>query len=170
MGAGRRLTLLRHGRARDGGTAPTLDFTRALTKRGEREADEMARRLMARGLAPDLILASPALRTWATALIVAERCAVGTDRLRAAPELYLAEPGSVWKIAAATDASVRHLLICAHNPGLSGLASRFGPRPQSRHLQTAGLASAAWSGGEWPELEPEDADEFELNAPEDGAG
>ena len=170
MGARRRLTLLRHGKAQDGGAAPTGDFTRALTKRGVREAEEMARRLVARGLRPDLIIASPALRTWATAVIVADRCSVGHDRLRAAPELYLAEPRAIWNIAAGSDASVQHVLICAHNPGLSGLASRFGPRPEPRHLVTAGLASAAWSDGEWPDLAPEAADEFEHDAPDAAAG
>ncbi|MDE2347216.1 MAG: histidine phosphatase family protein [Gammaproteobacteria bacterium] len=166
MGARRRLTLLRHGKAHDDSSAPAGDFTRTLTKRGARDAEEMARHLLARGLAPDLIIASPALRAWATAAIVAERCGLEHDRLRAAPDLYLAEPSTIWKIAAATDASVGHLLICAHNPGLSGLASRFGPRPQARQLPTAGLASAAWSGGAWSGLEPEDAETVEFDAPD----
>ncbi len=168
MGARRRLTLLRHGKAHDAPSATTGDFTRTLTKRGARDAEEMARHLLARDLAPDLIVASPALRAWATAAIVADRLGLGHDRLRAAPELYLAEPATIWKIASSTDPSVRHLLICAHNPGLSGLAGRFGPHPRQRQLRTAGLASATWSG-EWRDLEPEGAVELELDAPADGA-
>ena len=41
-----------------------------------------------------------------------------------------------------------HILICGHNPGLSEVASRLGPKPQRRTLPTAGLATAVWHHAE----------------------
>ncbi len=32
-------------------------------------------------------------------------------------------------------------MICGHNPGLSQIASRLGPKPQRRDLPTAGIAT-----------------------------
>jgi phosphohistidine phosphatase SixA len=61
-------------------------------------------------------------------------------------------------------------MICGHNPGLSQLASRFGPKPQRRELPTAGIATAVWHGADWSTLEPETAVSCELDDPESTAG
>lgn len=164
MGA-RRLTLLRHGNARaaEGGGD---DRERTLSERGVHEAWEMARRLHSRQLVPDLIIASPAARAWATAEIVARVCGLEDSRLRAADELYPAEWRGIWRLAAACGGEVHHLLICAHNPGLSALASRLGPLPRSRHLPTAALASALWEDGAWEDIAPQDAHRCEFDDPQ----
>jgi len=56
-----RLTLLRHGEAQPTDSC-SEDYERALTHRGTIEAREIAARIAARNLAPDLILMSPAER------------------------------------------------------------------------------------------------------------
>jgi phosphohistidine phosphatase SixA len=58
-------------------------------------------------------------------------------------------------------------MICGHNPGLSSVASRFGPKPQRRELPTAGIATAVWYRAEWATLQPETADACEEDDPED---
>lgn len=164
MGTGRRLTLLRHGKAHPA-DRDTEDSERTLTRRGMQDAEEMARRLIARDLAPELIVASPAVRAWTTAEILARACALPRRRLLADERLYMADPATIWRIATGHGDGTRHVLICAHNPGLSDLASRFGPRPETRQLATAGLASAFFSRGGWDELDPEDAERCELDDP-----
>lgn len=164
MGA-RRLTLLRHGRAQSVDSRAE-DFERTLTRRGVVEAEEMGSRLVHRSLIPDLILVSPAERTWSTASLVAAACELDGRQVRCARELYLATPETVWRLVTATDDSVAHLLICGHNPGLSQIASRLGPKPQPRDLPTAGLATAVWSAAAWAGLEPETADNSDLDDPE----
>jgi phosphohistidine phosphatase len=153
----RRLTLLRHAQA-EPMDACAEDFERALTHRGTIEAKEIAARIAARGMAPDLILASPAERAWSTAQIVAGACDIDVSQVICARELYLATPETIWRLLAAQRAEVGHILICAHNPGLSHLASRFGPTPQRRSLPTAGLATALWRSAHWHPLQPEEAD------------
>jgi phosphohistidine phosphatase len=161
----RRLTLLRHGQAQAPDSCPE-DFERVLTHRGELEAREMAARLVKRGLIPDLILVSPADRAWATAEIVAGACELDAKQIQCARELYLASPETTWALLTRREASLNHILICGHNPGLSQIASRLGPRPEGRELATAGIATALWHHGEWSVLEPETADECELDDPE----
>jgi phosphohistidine phosphatase len=161
----RRLTQLRHGKAQsiDAGAE---DFERALTRRGSIEAREMAARIVYRGLIPDLILVSPAERAWATAEIVAAACELDAKQVQCARELYLATPEATWRLLTRRDPALRHIMICGHNPGLSQIASRLGPKPQPRELATAGIASAVWNAAHWESLQPETAISCDLDDPE----
>lgn len=161
----RRLTLLRHGKAQSI-DACAEDFERALSHRGGIEAREIAARIVARGIIPDLILVSPAERAWATAEIIAEACELDARQVQAARELYLAEPETIWRLVTRQDARLHHLMICGHNPGLSHLASRLGPKPGLRELPTAGIASAVWHDASWLTVQPESAHGCEVDDPE----
>jgi phosphohistidine phosphatase len=160
-----RLTLLRHGQAQAVDSCPE-DFERALTHRGGIDAQEMASRLVGRDLIPDLILVSPAERTWTTAGIVADACELEAKQVQCVRELYLATPEILWRVLRRRDWAVGHILICGHNPGLSEIASRFGPKPEVRELPTGGLASAIWHGAAWKTIEPEMAALCEFDDPE----
>ena len=161
----RRLTLLRHGKAQSV-DACAEDFERALTRRGSIEAREMAMRIVSRDLIPDLILVSPAERTWATAEIIAEACELDPKQVQCARELYLATPETTWAVLTQRDAGLQHIMICGHNPGLSQIASRLGPKPRPRELPTAGIATAVWHDAPWATLQPETAVSCELDDPE----
>jgi phosphohistidine phosphatase len=161
----RRLTLLRHGQAQASDTCAE-DFERVLTRRGKSEAAEMAQHIVHRRLIPDLILVSPAERTWSTAEIIASACELDPKQLQCARELYLGTPDTTWRLVTKCHPAHRHILICGHNPGLSQIASRLGPEPQRRDLPTAGLATAVWHHAEWQTLQPEAAVSCEVDDPE----
>lgn len=161
----RRLTLLRHGKAQSIDDCAE-DFERTLTRRGSIEAREMATRIVYRDLIPDLILVSPAERAWATAEIVAEACALDDKQVQCARELYLGTPEATWRLLARRNPSLSHIMICGHNPGLSQIASRLGPKPCLRELPTAGIASAVWHNASWETLQPESAVSCDLDDPE----
>ena len=161
----RRLTLLRHGHA-EAIDSCAEDFERALTRRGALEARAMAARMVRKNLIPDLILVSPAERAWATASLIAQACDMDGRRVQCVRELYLAAPEAIWRVLRRQPASAAHILLCGHNPGLSQVASRFGPRTQRRDLPTAGLATAAWHGAPWATLEPEGAGSCDMDDPE----
>jgi phosphohistidine phosphatase len=161
----RRLTLLRHGKAQSIDSCAE-DFERALTRRGGIEAQEMAARIVYRDLIPDLILVSPAERAWATAEIIANACELDAKQVQCARELYLATPETTWRLVTRRNAALRHVMICGHNPGLSQIASRLGPKPQTRELPTAGIASAVWHNAHWETLQPESAVSCDLDDPE----
>ena len=160
-----RLTLLRHGQAESVDSCAE-DFERALTHRGRIEAKEMARRIVSRDLIPDLILVSPAERTWATAEIIAEACELDPKQVQCARELYLASPESTWAILGERDSRLCHIMICGHNPGLSHIASHMGPKPAKRELATAGMATAVWHHASWATVQPETAASCEFDDPE----
>lgn len=161
----RRVTLLRHGQAQTIDTC-TEDFERLLTRRGIIEAEEIAARIVHRNLVPDLILVSPAERAWSTAEILASACELDSKQVQCARELYLATPETTWRLLTRGDPTLHHILICGHNPGLSQVASRLGPKPQRRTLPTAGLVTAVWHNQSWDVLQPETASSCELDDPE----
>ena len=85
----RRLSLIRHANAEH--DSDVRDFERPLSRKGRSEADEMARRFLERGLNPDLILVSAAVRTRETAEIFARILSVPARLLQAEDSLYLAD-------------------------------------------------------------------------------
>ena len=161
----RRLTLLRHGQAQPIDSCAE-DFERELTHRGTIEAQEIAARIVQRNLIPDLILVSPAERAWSTAEIVAAAFELDAKQIQGARELYLATPETLWRVLTHRAGSLKHVMICGHNPGLSQLAGRLGPAPQPRELPTAGIATAHWHYADWATLQPDSAEGCELDDPE----
>jgi phosphohistidine phosphatase len=118
----RTLILLRHAAAESQGL-DARDYDRALTPAGRAEAAAAAQRLAALPTRPLLLLTSPAVRTRATAEIVARHLGLGRAAVRDDDSLYLAAAPVLRAAIARIDASVGCLLVVGHNPGLSELAS-----------------------------------------------
>lgn len=117
-----RLILLRHAKAE--GDAPSGDdFDRPLAPRGRREAEAMGERLAAKGLRPDVVLVSPALRTRETWEII--EAALPGAEVRLTPGLYNADVGVIRRLAEAAGEERGVVMVVAHNPGLQDLTVRL---------------------------------------------
>jgi phosphohistidine phosphatase len=163
-----RLTLLRHGHAQPQDQA-TEDFARPLTIHGRAEATTIGLRLAQIRLAPDLILASSAQRTRMTVQLLATAAAVPEDRIRYFDEMYNASAQRLWDLARTHAGSARHVLVCAHNPGISRLATRLaaGSPGLARPLELppAGLLTVQWRHGSWTSLLQSEATAGQLLVP-----
>jgi phosphohistidine phosphatase len=144
----KRLTLMRHGEAR-WKDPRTEDFARALSRRGVAGAQAMAVRLRELGLLPDRLLTSPARRTEQTAEIVAQQLALPARHVLREEGLYLASAVELLKIVQGTGPRITHLMIVAHNPGVSELAQVLAPEEAATQLAAAGLCSIAFETGDW---------------------
>ena len=132
----RRLTLVRHATADQ--DSSVRDFERPLSKKGWAEAEEMARRFQERGLVPDLILVSAALRTRDTAETFAKVLGVATRLLQPDDSLYLAEGEHILKTIRGVGPRVNHLLMVGHNPGISAAAIALAPETVTHDLPNCG--------------------------------
>ena len=149
----KRLTLMRHADARWNDPAmPDLD--RPLNRRGTAAAEAMARRLLDLELIPDLLLASPARRTQQTADIVARKLSLPARRVLREEALYLASAPDMLKLVQGTGPRVAHLLVVAHNPGVSELAELLSPQRSSAGLATAAVCSIAFDAAHWNAIGP----------------
>jgi phosphohistidine phosphatase len=147
----RRLTLMRHADARwkDAGVP---DIERPLNRRGTAAAEAVARRLLELQLIPELVLASPARRTQQTAAIVARELALPARRVLREDSLYLASCEDMLALTQRTGPRVQHLLVVAHNPGVSELVQLLVPAGDRAGLATAALCSILFECEDWEAL------------------
>src|SRR5215469_10384926 len=119
------------------------DLERPLNRRGNAAAETMAKRLLELNLVPDLLLVSPARRTRQTGEIVARELSVPERLVLSDEALYLASAADLLKAVQATGPRVKHLLVVAHNPGVSELVHRLVPEAEASGLATAAVCSSA---------------------------
>jgi phosphohistidine phosphatase len=144
----KRLTLMRHADAR--WKDPLLsDLERPLNRRGTAAAEAMARRLLELELVPDLVLASPARRTQQTAEIVARELSLPARRVLREEALYLASAADMLRVVHGAGPRLAHLLVVAHNPGVSELMQLLVPKGDKAGLAPAALCSIGFEAGEW---------------------
>ncbi len=139
------LILLRHAKAERESEAPS-DRARALTARGRADAVNAAAALRDGEFTPAAVLASSAVRTRETAVIVRDALAVPAP-VTLLERLYLAEPDTLWEAARAM--TVGRVLLVGHNPGLETLAGDLIARSGDRSALARGLLedfpTAAWA-------------------------
>ncbi len=145
----RTLLIIRHGKS-SWDNEGLDDFDRPLAERGIRNANEMAQRLLEKGLIPDLICSSPASRALNTALIMSRIWGLETGNLQIHDPIYMAYVPEIEEVVAATEAKISSLAIFGHNPGFTLYANQFLPKPLE-NLPTAGvvvvtLESEGWDG------------------------
>lgn len=129
----RRLLLLRHAKSSwaDPGLA---DFDRPLNKRGVRAAPLMAQYIGAKGLRPDLVFCSAALRTRQTWDLVAAELG-GETTVKVLKSLYLASPSRLLAAVRQAPDEVARLMVLGHNPGLERFAAELcGPGSDRKAL------------------------------------
>ena len=113
------LFLLRHAKAAPA-QAGLADHDRPLTEAGRRAALGIGQAMRRAGLAPDVVLVSPALRTQQTldaAGLWDERPNIDT-----LPVLYMATANQLRDILRGLPETARSALVIGHNPGLHELA------------------------------------------------
>ncbi len=110
--------LLRHAKTEQ----PLLgqkDFERNLTLRGITNANTMAQRMVQANTIPQIIIASNAVRTTATAKIFAQQWKIPLEQIIFLPELYLANAHQLQQAIDNLSANINSAVIIAHNPGIT---------------------------------------------------
>jgi phosphohistidine phosphatase len=160
----KRLTLVRHAKS-DWSLPGQPDWDRALNRRGQRDAPEMARRLRARKLKPDLILASPAVRALTTATIMARELKVPSSHVKQDERLYLAAPDDMLAVVHALGGTAKHLMVFGHNPGITDFANRLSAGERIDNMPTCAVFTARFEIDEWSELDWSSGQDAEFDYP-----
>jgi phosphohistidine phosphatase len=153
------LSLLRHAKS-SWEDASLADFGRPLAKRGETAAPRMGAFIARHGLAPDLILCSPAVRTRQTLDLVLPYLG-DSPTVVYEDSFYLAAPSALLARLRKIDGEVGHAMIIGHDPGLQRLALELAGEGEADMLRaiaakfpTAGLAVIRFKAREWPRIGP----------------
>lgn len=149
----KQLLLIRHGKS-DWDHPGLSDHDRVLNERGLRDAPRMAVALQKRGIVPDLIVTSTAMRAATTATIVADGLGYPAGRLVKVPELYLAPPRTILRVVQGLEESAGTALIFGHNPGMHEAVNLLCEEAGLEDFPTLAiarieLAEDYWGGVEW---------------------
>ncbi|MDD3619181.1 MAG: histidine phosphatase family protein [Desulfobulbaceae bacterium] len=147
----KRLLLCRHAKSswKDSSLA---DIDRPLNKRGKMNAPEMGRRLLERGVKPDLVVSSPARRAYATAVYLAGELGVPEREIRVVEAIYDAYPLKLLEVIHAIDAGHDQVLMVGHNPETTVLANLLG-RLRLENVPTCGIVALDFGVRSWEEIE-----------------
>jgi phosphohistidine phosphatase len=124
------------------------DFDRPLNGRGERSAPAMGEFMRAKGLVPEVIIASPARR----ARMTAEKAASAGEfeaEIQFDERIYGAGANSLTYIVAEIEDSFETAMIVGHNPGFEMLVRALtgeGDRMPTAALAVIDLDIEGWSG------------------------
>jgi phosphohistidine phosphatase len=160
----KRLTLVRHAQAESALNGQS-DFDRALTRRGTEDASEMARRLKFLKLHVDHIISSTALRAHATAEIFARGLKLPHDSIEKDDRLYTAGPSEFLAVVRESDDAYSHLLIAAHNPGVTEFADKLSGERRIDAMPTGALVTLRFDVDAWSKIAWHTAVDVELDYP-----
>ncbi|GGH19929.1 SixA phosphatase family protein [Mucilaginibacter phyllosphaerae] len=111
----KKLLLIRHAKA----THETgfTDFERPLTHKGLKQAETIATRILANNLKPQLLVASPALRTLSTANVFSQ--VLGLQQAVTDKAIYDASESTLLKVIDNLPQDKDFIALVGHNPGIS---------------------------------------------------
>jgi phosphohistidine phosphatase len=141
------LTIVRHAKS-SWDDSSLSDRERPLNERGRLDAPMMGRRIAAAGIRPSLIIASPAVRAWTTARVVAQELGYPLEFMHRESELYMASLRELLDVVGAQDNKFNNLMLFGHNPGLTEFANFLSPGITG-NLPTAGVLSVAIDREDW---------------------
>jgi len=144
------LTLVRH--AKSSWNNPQLaDFQRPLNKRGERDAPRMGSRLAARNMQPQIIVSSPAVRALTTAKVIASALGFQAAEIITDERIFHAYSDHLLEVIRGFDASLHHVMLVGHNPGLTDLVEQLSHAGIS-NIPTCGIVMLGFSVDHWRDV------------------
>jgi phosphohistidine phosphatase len=145
------LYLVRHAKS-DWSDASLDDFDRPLNKRGRNNAPLMGRVLREKGVNPDLIVSSPALRAITTAQVLAREIGYAQEKIVTNQQIYEASVKTLTKVISKQSASKETLMLVGHNPGLTAFANHVSDF-NADNVPTTGVVCIQFAMDDWKNLE-----------------
>lgn len=140
--------LVRHARAAK--EPQQDDEKRLLLPQGVREAKAMAKKLRNAGVKPELMLASPAMRTAETATMFAGELGYDEDAILYKKEMYSADRESLRKLVQKIDSAYDTVMLFGHNPALQDLACELSQ--QEIQMSPGSVVGISFSVAHWRNL------------------
>ena len=116
----KQLLIVRHAKS-DWNDFSLSDFDRPLNSRGEKNAPEMAARLVKKEIIPQQIVSSPALRAITTAKHFASILGIAEREIVETEDIYEAMPSTLLQVINNLNESSSFTALFGHNPGVTGI-------------------------------------------------
>ncbi len=143
----KRLIIVRHGKS-DQVQNGRSDFERILNHRGNKNAHEMAERISAKGIVPDLFVSSPANRALGTAKHFADVYAVPYNEIQQELSIYEANTTALLNVVNTLNNEYNVAALFGHNPGLTDFVNYLADA-KIYDLPTASVSVIDFSFDDW---------------------
>lgn len=144
----KKVYLMRHAKASDE-NAQMGDFNRPLEPSGEKEAEEMGNFLSKRGEKFDLIVASPSVRTRATAKIICEKIGHEFSAIKWDSAIYACTTDALLNAIKATGRQYNKVLFIGHNNSMTHVANALQDEEKIADMPTCGVVAVAFPDSTW---------------------
>lgn len=148
----KQLLLIRHAKS-SWDSLGLSDHDRPLNDRGERDAPAMAAALSQRGVQPDGIVSSTALRAITTARVLADGLGYPSEEIRETSGLYLASARRILQEVQKLDEEWDTAMLFGHNPGMHDAADMIAGDAGIDHFPTLAVARIELDVDYWGEVE-----------------
>ena len=128
------------------------DFDRPLNERGERDAPEMAKRLIERAILIDSFIASTAKRAFNTATFFAEAYQKTSNDINKKKELYHAPLERFYQVIKTINPQINTAAIFAHNPGITDFVNSL-ETTQIDNMPTCAVFAVKLLTTNWNDIE-----------------
>ncbi|TSD66128.1 histidine phosphatase family protein [Inquilinus sp. KBS0705] len=142
----KKLLLIRHAKATH--ESGYTDFERPLTQKGFEQAELMAARLQTQGIMPQVIVASPALRTISTANVFIQALALPQAITNKA--IYDASESTLLNVIYNQPSEYDFIALTGHNPGISQVL--FTLSGAIKEVPPCSVALIEFEAASWTEL------------------
>lgn len=115
------LLLIRH--AKSSWDFDVEDFERPLNNRGNKDAPEMAKRLIKKDIKIDAFVSSQANRALSTAIHFIKEYGKKKKNIITIPSLYHATPENFYSVIEELDNDLKTVALFSHNPGITEFAN-----------------------------------------------
>jgi len=132
------------------------DMDRPLLEKGIKRTMKVIRFLKERAVKIDLMISSPAIRAFQTAVLVAKGIGYQEDKIRVERKIYDGYYDRILDLIYATSNEVNSLMIFGHNPTITHLANLF-LHPGVDLLPTTGTICISFDTEKWesiPSIDP----------------
>lgn len=131
--------------------ANIADADRLLTDTGVARTCKIAEYMTESKPVIDQIIASPAERAFATALIIADKLGIKSNKVVSDEKLFTGDESDILEVIENLDDSINSVMIVGHNPIITMVANRFAS-PKLESLPTTGVVSVHLDTDKWVDL------------------
>jgi phosphohistidine phosphatase len=144
------LYLIRHGKS-SWDSPSQKDHERTLLEKGIQRTQKVARFMAEKGVAPDLIISSHAVRAYETAKIIASFLNYPEKKIRIEEDLYFNGMSAMENLIFSMDDDVDQLMLVGHNPDMTDFVNLF-INPKIFNLPTTGSACFRFNIANWNDI------------------
>lgn len=160
----KQLFLIRHGKTTER-AIDMDDIDRPLTLEGIQNASKMGRFLLLKGISPDSIMCSSALRANTTAELMAEQMNYDTSKIHINDKIYEASARTLLQIVNSIKEEFRIVLLIGHNPSISFLAEYI-TSEEIGDVATCGVIRIKYKNKSWEEIDSKNGEFADYYYPE----